>query len=676
MKKANSTGKADIQARIEKLRESIEHHRYLYHVLDKQEISEQALDSLKHELAQLETEYPEFVTPNSPTQRVAGKPLDGFEKVTHKVAQWSFNDIFNEQEMLDFDERVKRFLEKSLGHKPDVEYVCELKIDGLKIVFEYVSGALVTAATRGDGTVGENVTENIRTIESVPLELRAHDNIIVEGEVYLSKKEFDRINRELTRAGQETYANPRNLAAGTIRQLDSKIVAARKLSVFIYDVGKTFEELPTQSGELEFLRERGFRVNPHFEVCKNVSDVIAFWKKWNSKKDKQDYLIDGVVVKVNKKEYQELLGYTGKAPRFAIAFKFPAEQVTTVVEDIAFQVGRTGVITPVAHLRPVEVAGSTVSRATLHNEDEIARLDVRVGDTVILQKAGDVIPQIVSVLRDLRPEKTKPFVFPKKIAECGGDGSIERIPGQAAYRCVDKNSSTLAKRKLYYFASKHAFDIVDCGPKIIDQLYEANLVSTPVDLFTLEKGDLLPLERFAEKSAQNLIDSIAQARSVTLARFLIGLSIDHIGEESAILLADTFGTLGKIQDATVEALQNVNGIGEVMAQSVHDWFRNPVHKKMVDDLLRYVTIKKNATRPSAANLKFADQTFVLTGTLTTMTRDEAKDLIRARGGSVSGSVSAKTTYVVAGDNAGSKLSKAESLGVAVISEEEFQKMIS
>ncbi len=667
--------KIEAKKRIQKLRETIEYHRHLYHVLDKQEISEQALDSLKHELVMLETEHPDLVTPDSPTQRVAGKPLDGFQKVSHKVAQWSFNDIFNEQELIDFDERVKRFLEKSLGKKPEVEYTCELKIDGLKIVFEYVDGKLVTAATRGDGKVGEDVTENIRTIESVPLSLKNSESVIVEGEVYLSKTEFARINRELERAGEETYANPRNLAAGTIRQLDSKIVADRKLSVFVYDVAQFHEELPTQSEELLFLRDCGFKVNKHFELCKNVQEVLAFWKKWQTKKEKEDYLIDGIVIKVNRKEYQDTLGFTGKAPRFAVAFKFPAEQVTTVVEDIAFQVGRTGVITPVAHLRPALVAGSTVSRATLHNEDEIARLDVRIGDTVILQKAGDVIPQIVEVLKDLRPEKTKAFVFPKKIAECGGDGSIERIPGQAAYRCVDKSSATLQKRKLYYFASKHAFDIVDCGPKIIDQLFDANLISSPVDFFTLEKGDLLPLERFAEKSAQNLIDSIFKARNVTLARFLISLSIDHIGEESAILLADQFGALDALRVASIEELQRINGIGDVMAESVHNWFKNVHNAKIVSDLLRFVKIQKVIPTTKSKNQKFLGQTFVLTGTMSSMSRDEAKEKIRALGGSVSGSVSAKTNFVVAGENAGSKLSKAESLGVVVISEEDFQKMI-
>ena len=665
--------KVEAKKRLSKLRETIEHHRYLYHVLDRSEISEQALDSLKHELAVIEKQFPELVTADSPSQRVAGRVLDGFEKVTHKVAQWSFNDIFNEKELLEFDERVKRFLEKALGKKPEVEYTCELKIDGLKVVMEYEQGILKTAATRGDGTIGENVTENVKTIESVPLKLKNPINLIAEGEVYLEKTEFERINRELERAGQEVYANPRNLAAGTLRQLDTKIVSDRRLSVFTYDVGQYEKELKTQKDELEFLASAGFKVNKHFELCKNISEVLNFWKKWQTKKDKENYLIDGVVIKVNKKEYQEILGYTGKAPRFAVAFKFPAEQVTTVVEDIAFQVGRTGIITPVAHLRPVEVAGSTISRATLHNEDEIKRLDVRVGDTVILQKAGDVIPQIVAVLLELRPDGTKPFMFPKRIAECGGDGSIERVPGEVAYRCVNRDSYAMKKRRLYYFVSKKAFDIVDCGPRVIDQLLDNGLINNPVDLFTLEKGDLLGLERFAEKSATNLVDSVNRARRVTLARLLTALSIDNVGEETAILLADTFSDLKKIRKANAADLMAINGVGDVVAESIHNWFADDSNAAMLDSLLAQITIQK--PEKDSANRIFEGLTFVLTGTLSTMSRDEAKEMIRARGGSTSGSVSSKTDYVLAGENAGSKLAEAQKLGVKIITETEFLKMI-
>lgn len=670
--------KKDAEIRLKKLRETIEHHRHLYHVLDTQEISDEALDSLKRELQSIESDFPELVTPDSPSQRVSGKPLDSFEKVAHKVPQWSFNDIFNREELEEFDARVKRFVEKKTGKKTHVDYTCELKIDGMKIVLEYVDGLLQTAATRGDGKVGENVTENIKTIESVPLKLKNSENIIVEGEVYLSKTEFECINKELEKAGKETYANPRNLAAGTIRQLDPKIVASRNLSVFIYDIGQYKKDFETQEAELNFLKKTGFKVNPHFKLCKTIDEVHDFWQKWQTKKDKENYLIDGVVIKANLKKYQDLLGYTGKAPRFSIALKFPAEQVTTVIEDIDFQVGRTGVITPVAHLRPVEVAGSTVSRATLHNEDEIKRLDVRIGDTVILQKAGDVIPQIVEVLKDLRPEKTKPFKFPKKIKDCGGDGSIERISGQAAYRCV-VNSFAMKKRKLHYFASKKAFDIENCGPKVIDQLLEENLINSPVDLFTLEKGDLLPLDRFAEKSAENLISSINDARKVTLARLITAISIDNVGEETAILLANNFGSIQKLQNASLEKLEVINGVGDIVAMSIHQWFRSPENVSFLEALLQQIKIenpkKTSGTDGKKTEQIFAGQTFVLTGTLSDMTRDEAKDLIRARGGNISSSVSVKTDYVLAGESAGSKLTKAEDLGVIVIDEEAFQKMI-
>ncbi len=403
--------------RAKSLRELIDYHRKLYHEQDKHEISDQVYDSLISELIFLESKYPELKIPDSPTERVGGKPLKEFKKIRHKVAQWSFNDAFNEEDILDFDTRVKKFLKQETGREINPIYTCELKIDGLKIVFEYEKGLLKAAATRGDGTIGEDVTENVRTIESVPLRITQAIDIIVEGEAYMPKHQFAILNSEQKKKGEAMFANERNITAGTIRQLDSRIVAKRKLSTFIYDISRA--SVPTsanQDEELKFLQKLGFRVNPHFKNCNNVEEIIAYWKEWREKREKEDYLIDGVVIKVREKQYQDALGYTGKAPRWGIALKFPAEQVTTIVEDIAFQVGRTGVITPVAHLRPVLVYGSTVSRATLHNEDEIRRLDVRIGDTVILQKAGDVIPDIVKVLTELRTGKEKVFVMPKKMS--------------------------------------------------------------------------------------------------------------------------------------------------------------------------------------------------------------------------------------------------------------------
>jgi DNA ligase (NAD+) len=676
--------KTEAKNRLEKLRESIEHHRYQYHVLDNPEISDVAYDSLERELIEIETAFPDLITVDSPSRRVSGKVLDKFEKVTHKVAQWSFNNVFDEKELVEFDNRVRRMFNKESGKNlTQVDYVCELKIDGLKIVFEYEKGILQKAATRGDGSIGEDVTENIRTISSVPLKLKKPVDIIVEGEVYLSLKEFERINKELEKRGEEVYANPRNLAAGTLRQLDSKIVASRKLSVFIYDIAQ-YEKTPeTQLKELQELESLGFTVNQNYKLCKNIDEVAQYWQTWDKKKHHENYQIDGVVIKVNENEIQEVLGYTGKAPRFAVAFKFPAEQVTTVIEDIVLQVGRTGVITPVAHLKPVLVAGSNVSRATLHNEDEIKRLDVRVGDTVILQKAGDVIPQIVKVLLELRPKNAKPYIFPKEVLECGGDGSIERIPGQVAYRCVDKNSGIMQRRKLYYFASKGAFDIDHCGPKIIDLLMDNNLVANAVDLFTLKKGDLLSLPRFAEKSADNLIEAIEGARKVTLARLITALSIDNIGEETAVLLAETFKKLEKVQSATYDELNKINGIGEVVAQSIVVWFKNGENKKFLEALLKEIEIENKSKNISgfaasgvvAVNNIFSGKTVVLTGTMTKYDRDQAKEIIRALGGNVSSSVSAKTDFVVAGESAGSKLDKATELGVKILTEAEFLKMI-
>lgn len=663
----------DIQERYEKLKKTVDTHRYNYHVLNKQDISDEALDSLKQELVDIETQYPVLITPDSPTQRVAGKPLKGFLKVKHKIAQWSFNDAFTEEDIRNFDIRVRKVLAQKYGKEVVPSYTCELKIDGLKIVCEYENGILVTAATRGDGEIGEDVTNNVKTIESIPLSIPEKQNIIVEGEVWLSKKHFEELNIIQKKKGESLYANPRNVAAGTIRQLDPKIVAERKLDVFIYDIARFDGDTPqTQVEELKKLQVYGFKVNQHFVHMNSVEEICLFWKKWQKKKDKEDYWIDGVVIKVNEREYQEALGYTGKAPRFAVALKFPAEQVTTVVEDIVLQVGRTGVLTPVAHLRPVLVAGSTVSRATLHNEDEIKRLDVRVGDTVVLQKAGDIIPDIVQVLKEMRTGKEKKYVFPKTVLECGGDGSVERIPGQAAWRCVAKNSFAQQKRKFHHFVSKKAYDIEGCGPKVIDQLLKDGLVGTYSDIFTLKKGDLLLLPRFAETSVDNLLESIEKASRVSFPRFIIGLSIPQVGEETAYDLAEHFKTLNKLRLANVEELREIEGVGDIVAQEIVAWFENKDNKKVVDNLLEHVDISVENVKNNA----FAGKTFVLTGTLPTLSRDGAKKIIRDHGGDIVSTVSKATSYVLAGENAGTKLSKAQDLGVEIISEEEFLKMVN
>jgi len=671
----NNKAPKEILLRLEKLKKTIEHHRYLYHVLDKEEISPEALDSLKKELVEIEQKYPELKTVDSPSERVAGEPLPGFEKIIHKVSQWSFNDAFSPEEMREFDKRIKKFLKDSFQKTENPTYTCELKIDGLKVVLDYQMGLLHTGATRGDGKVGENVTNNVKTIDSVPLRLKKDVSVIVEGEVWMGKSSFEKLNKEREKLGEPLFANPRNVAAGSIRQLDPRIVAERNLDTFIYDIAEIKGSFPeTQTEELKLLGDLGFKINKHHKHCSSIEEVISFWKVWQQKSAKEDYLLDGIVVKVNEKRYQDALGFTGKAPRFAIAFKFPAEQVTTVVKDIVLQIGRTGVLTPVAYLEPVLVAGSTVSRATLHNEDEIARLDVRVGDTVILQKAGDVIPDIVSVLKEMRTGKEKPFVFPKKVSECGGDGSIERIPGEAAWRCSNKNSFAQSKRKFYHFISKKSFFIDGMGPKIIDQLLQAKLITNYPDIFTLKAGDLLALPRFAQKSVDNLLNSIEKSREVTLARLITGLSISHVGEETAIDLSKHLKTIENISSTDFDTLQAINGVGPKVAEAIVLWFKDEDNLRMLKRLLKEIKVKNDSV-VSSVKSNLQGKTFVLTGTLKTLPREEAKEKIRQLGGDVASSVSSKTDYVVVGGEAGSKLDKARELGVKILSEAEFLDLL-
>ncbi len=667
---------ADIRERLKALRAAIERHRYLAHVEDKQEISPEALDSLKYELAHIEEKYPELITADSPTQRVAGKPLPQFRKIRHAVSQWSFNDAFTEEDIHAFDDRVRRFLKGALGRDVRPAYTCELKIDGLKIVLTYERGALTTAATRGDGIVGEDVTSNIRTIESVPLRLRKDISVVVEGEVWMSKDALLRLNREREKTGEPPFANPRNAAAGSIRQLDPKIAASRALDTFIYDVARANVPVPdTQDEELEFLRGLGFKVNKNHTRVSSVEEVVAYWKHWSAYGKREPYLIDGIVVKVAERRFQEALGYTGKAPRFAIAFKFASEQVTTVLLGIGFQVGRTGVVTPVAHLRPVLVAGSTVSRATLHNEDQIKRLDVRAGDTVILQKAGDVIPEIVGVVKEMRTGKEKAFVWPKHIEACGGDGAIERVPGASAWRCVNKNSFTQQKRKLEHFVSRKAFNIEGLGSQTVGLLLEHNLVASFEDLFTLAEGDIIDLPGFAEKSAANLLSAVAKVRTVTLPRFLISLSIDHVGEETAEDLAKKFGTLEKLERASLEELEAIQGVGPIVARSLVSWFGERHNKELLKKLLEQVNVR--AYRAAPVRTALSGKTFVLTGTLSSLSRDEAAARIKALGGEVAGSVSKKTNFVVAGENpGGTKYAMAQKLDVLIIDERAFLKLLA
>jgi len=640
----------ETRERAEKLRQTINRHRYLYHVENKEEIPAEALDSLKHELSEIEAKHPELITPDSPTQRVAGKALDEFQKIVHAVPQWSFNDAFDEAEIRTFDERVKKLI------KTEPEYLVELKIDGLKVVLTYEKGVLKTAATRGDGRVGEDVTNNVRTIESVPLRLEEPLTLTAEGEIFMPKSVFEKLNRARKKLRLELFANPRNVAAGSLRQLDPNMTRERELDTFAYDLVQIEDQpLPeTQEEELKLLKKLGFKVNSHFKKVSDIHGVIDYWQSWHDKKDKQDYLIDGVVVKVNEKQFQDALGYTGKAPRFGVAFKFPAEQVTTVVENITLQLGRTGVLTPVAILRPVLVAGSTVSRATLHNEDEIKRKDIRIGDTVVIQKAGDVIPEVVKPVLEMRTGKEKVFKFPKNLP-----------------RDLYKQQ----KRKLEYFVSRRVFDVDGLGQRLISQLMDAGLIYNADDIFNLKKGDLERLERFGEKSIENLLNAIEAAKDVTFARFIASLSIPQVGEETARDLANHFGDAGKFARASLEELQAIDGVGPIVAKAVVEWFKDKENKKLFERLLKQVRVKKEEGVKGAESGTLSGKKFVLTGTLQGLSRDDAKEKIRMRGGEVSSSVSKNTDYVVAGADPGEKFTKAQELGVRILNENEFLALL-
>ncbi|MDE1965971.1 MAG: NAD-dependent DNA ligase LigA [Patescibacteria group bacterium] len=663
----------EARERAKKLREAITKYRALQHEKDVSPISPEALDSLKYELAELEERYPALVTPDSPTQVVAGKPLPQLSKVRHKVQQWSFNDAFTQSEIRDFDERIRRGL-AAAGETEAPTYDLELKIDGLKIILTYEKGVLATAATRGDGVIGEDVTHNVRTIASVPQRLARPIDLVVEGEVYLTRSGLAALNAARKKAGEPLFANPRNAAAGSIRQLDPNIAAKRPLAVFAYDVAETSEAFPkTQTEELGYLAELGFPVNPEHRHAETLEEVWAYWERWQGEaRDRLDYQLDGVVLKLERHDFEELLGYTGKAPRYAIAYKFPPEQVETLLEDVSLQVGRTGVLTPVAHLRPVAVAGSTVARATLHNEDFIREKDIRIGDTVILQKAGDVIPEIVGVIRELRPKDAKAWRFPTHSALCGGDGRVERVAGEAAHRCAVSGSFEQQARRLIHFAGKSALDIDGMGKETVRVLMEHDLISDYHDIFELTKDELLELDGFEETKADNLERAIRAASKVPLDRLLVGLSIPHVGEEIAYLLATRFGTLEKLGRATEEELIRAEGVGDILAKAVVAWFRDADNRQLVKRLSAHLVVTR-VRAPSQGAL--AGMTVVITGTLPTLSREEAEARVRKAGGKAAGSVSKRTAFVVAGDSPGSKYEKARALGIPILTEAAFLKRV-
>lgn len=662
-----------VTKRVRELVKLIEYHGKRYYEDDAPLVTDEVYDSLVRELTEAIDAFPELSEYRSVLLKVGGKANDAFTKVTHTVRQWSFDNVFTDTELREWEARLQRLIEKTQSMKITPTYVCEHKIDGLKIVLEYEKGMLMRALTRGDGVVGEDVTHTVRMITDIPHILTKPVHIIVVGEAWLPHDEFVRINHERKKKGEPLFANPRNAGAGSIRQLDPEVTRNRKMSFYAYDIdlydSKTEMAPETQLDELRCLKSLGFVTNQHARYCPTLDAVVHEYKTWVSKKYAMPYGMDGLVIKVNEVQLQNALGYTAKSPRFGIAYKFPAEETTTVVEDIVLQVGRTGVLTPVAHLKPVLIAGSTVSRATLHNEDQIKRLDIRIGDTVVLRKAGDVIPEVVSVVLELRPRTTKPYVFPKKVSVCGGDGSIERVPGMAAYRCVQRDSGLLMRRKLYYFVSKTAFDIDGVGPRIIDQLLEHNLITGAEDLFTLKEGDLLLLPGFKEKSAHNVIEAIKKAKKVPLYRFLIALSIDHVGEETARVLATHCKDVHTIQNAKKETLAQIFGIGEKIADSLHVWFHNSDNIAYLRKLQKHVEIITPVGEQLSEPLR--GYSFVFTGTLPTLSRFEAEAMVRSGGGTISSAVSKVTSFVVVGSDPGSKAKKATALGVKILDEASF-----
>lgn len=660
-----------IKKRIEKLREEIEYHNYLYYVLDRPEISDAQYDRLMRELEKLEEEYPQLRTPNSPTQRVGASPLEEFEVVRHTLPMLSLSNAFDESEAREFDKRVKKFLRTS----EDIEYVAEPKFDGLAIELVYERGHFTIGSTRGDGINGENVTQNLRTIRTVPLqlirkEIPVPERLEVRGEVIMQIKKFKELNLKREESGEPLFANPRNAAAGSVRQLDPKITAERPLEIYFYGLGEvrgwTFK---TQWEILQTLPKWGLRTNPHARKCKNIDEVLQYYHEMNEKRESLPYEIDGTVIKVNRLDLQLRLGEIARSPRWALAFKFQPKQETTKILDIIVQVGRTGALTPVAIMEPVKVGGVEVSRATLHNQDEIDRLDVRIGDTVIIQRAGDVIPEVVQVVKSKRTGKEKRFEIPSKCPVC----HAEVIKEEAIHRCIGLDCPAQLKGRIKHFASKRAMDIDGLGVKLIDQLVDKGLVKDIADIYYIKKEELIELERMAEKSAQNIIDAIEKSKTKPLSKFLFALGIRHVGETTAEDLARHFQKLDEFYHLSVEDLMEVEGIGPEVASSVYQFFKDKKNRESIE-LLKKAGVKVIEPRVKEKG-KLSGKTFVFTGTLKAYGRDEAKNLVESLGGQTASSVSKKVDYVVVGEDPGSKFDKAKELGISILSEEEFKKMI-
>jgi DNA ligase (NAD+) len=670
------TATKDIQKKIDALRDKIRHHEYRYYVLDDPEISDVEFDKLMEQLKSVEAEHPDLITPDSPTQRVGGKPREGFLKVRHSSPMLSLDNTYSEDELRDWERRIHE-----LSGRKDIEYVCELKLDGMSMALRYADAQLEKGITRGDGSVGEDVTSNVRTVRSVPLSISKEklktaglpSEFEVRGELLMPLSGFKKMNEERERQGLSKFANPRNAAAGTVRQLEPSITAQRRLDFFGYSLltnGRTF--LDRHSETLNALEAAGFKVNPSRKLAKNMEEVWAFIQQWEGKRDTLPYEIDGIVVKVDPRSLQEELGYTGKAPRWAIAYKYAARGGTTKVEDIIVQVGRTGKLTPVAMLRPVPIGGTTVSRATLHNMDEIERLGVKIGDWVEVERGGDVIPKVVRVVDDKEhPRGHKSFHMPETCPVCGG--KVVRTPGEADHRCVNVNCPAKLRESILHFAARSVMNIDGMGDALVNQLTERRLVNNVADIYRITKDDLLKLERMGDKSAQNVLNEIEASKKLPLERVIYGLGIRFVGERTAKFLAEHFGSLDAIMKASEEELEQVNEVGPRIAQSIVEFFQEPRNRELVDQLRKAGLTLKGKKKERGT--KLAGQTFVLTGTLAHYSRDQAKKMIEDAGGRVASSVSNKTDYVIAGTDAGSKLDRARELGVKVVDEKGMEAFL-
>lgn len=654
------------EERVTELNELLRNYGHAYYVLDKPSVPDAVYDQLLNELIELENLYPDLIFPDSPTQRVGGTPLSNFEKVRHERPMLSLSNVFNEEDLRDFDKRVRG------GAGDSVEYVCELKIDGLAVSLHYENGKFVRGLTRGDGRVGEDITVNLRTVRSIPLKLKEPVSIEVRGEVFMPKKSFLALNEQRVERGEELFANPRNAAAGSLRQLDSKIAAKRNLDVFIYGIGGDGETygLNDHDESLQYLTDLGFKTNSERKVCRSVEEVLAYIEQWTDGRNELSYEIDGIVIKVNRFLHQQDLGFTAKSPKWASAYKFPAEEVMTTVRDIELSIGRTGVVTPTAILEPVAVAGTTVQRASLHNEDLIRERDIRIGDKVIIRKAGDIIPEVVKALIEMRSGDEQPFEMPTECPACGSE--LVRIEGEVALRCVNPKCPAQIVEGMIHFVSRNAMNIDGLGEKVIEQLYREGLIQDISDLYALTKEQLLELERMGDKSATNLIEAIAASKSNSMERLLFGLGIRHVGERGARILSEHFGSMDQLMQANLEELIAIHEIGDKMADAVVTYFEKEEVAALVERLReRGVNLSYTGTivRVEEGANAFAGKKIVLTGKLENMTRQEAGARIEALGGKLTGSVSKKTDLLIAGEEAGSKLDKAQDLGVEVWNEE-------